>query len=45
MRIVPLFPSATEMICALGLEDELVGAPTSAISRRSSADCRRSRPC
>ena len=25
MRIVSLFPSATEMICALGLEDQLVG--------------------
>src|SRR5580765_226356 len=25
MRIVSLLPSATEMICALGLEDRLVG--------------------
>src|SRR5215510_14959711 len=25
MRIVSLLPSATEMICALGLEDQLVG--------------------
>lgn len=25
MRIVSLFPSATEMICALGLENQLVG--------------------
>ena len=25
MRIVSLLPSATEMICALGLRDQLVG--------------------
>ena len=25
MRIVSLLPSATEMICTLGLEDQLVG--------------------
>ena len=25
MRIVSLLPSATEMICALGLDDQLVG--------------------
>jgi hypothetical protein len=37
MRIVSLLPSATEMICALGLRAQLVGVSSPAADSRKSA--------
>jgi hypothetical protein len=41
LRVVSLLPSATEIICALGAGEELVGSPTSATTRPRWPSCRR----
>ena len=39
MKIVSLLPSATELVCGLGLRDQLVGCPTNAIIQCRSWAC------